>query len=130
MVSNKPYLIRGIFDWCVDSGLTPYLIAKILPGIRLPKSQSNSKEIILNISPTAVSKLIIDNDFISFLARFNGVNEEIFIPMKAVAGIYSNENREGLFFEIDSKINDVAKKSNIETKSLKKTKSSHLKLVK
>ena len=23
--STKPYLIRAIFEWCVDSGYTPYL---------------------------------------------------------------------------------------------------------
>lgn len=127
MVSNKPYLVRGIFDWCVDSDLTPYLAAKILPGVRPPKSNINEKEIILNLSPAATTKLIIDNDFISCSARFNGVNEEIYIPMSSVSGIYAHENGEGLFFKISKKEHENLKGKG---SSNKKNKPSHLTLVK
>ncbi|MDB4138279.1 ClpXP protease specificity-enhancing factor [Methylophilaceae bacterium] len=127
MVSNKPYLVRGIFDWCVDSDLTPYLAAKILPGVRPPKSNINEKEIILNLSPAATTKLIINNDFISFSARFNGVNEEIYIPMSSVSGIYAHENGEGLFFKISKKEHENLKGKG---SSNKKNKPSHLTLVK
>ena len=130
MASNKPYLVRAIFDWCIDSDLTPYLIAKLLPGTRVPKSQSKSEEIILNISPAASTKLIIDNNFVSFFARFNGINEEIYIPMSPVAGIYSHENGEGLFFEINTKNLVEANKQGSAAKPNKKNKPSHLTLVK
>ena len=69
MVSNKPYLVRGIFEWCIESNMTPYLTARILPGVRPPKSHVNEKEIILNISPDATTKLIIDNKYISFFCK-------------------------------------------------------------
>ena len=127
MVSNKPYLVRGIFDWCVESGLTPYLAAKILPGVRPPKSHVNEKEIILNISMAATTKLIIDNDYISFFARFNGINEEVYIPMTSILGIYAHENGEGLFFEGKMKKKEPLKEKG---SSGKKDKASHLTLVK
>jgi len=130
MVSNKPYLVRGIFDWCVDSGMTPYLAAKILPGTRPPKSHVNAEEITLNISSAATTKLIIDNDFISFFARFNGINEEIYIPMSCISGIYAHENGEGLFFEISRKEHESSKGKGPLEKINKKNKSSHLTLVK
>ena len=127
MLSNKPYLVRGIFDWCVDSNLTPYLSVKILPETKSPKSFKNEEEIILNISSGATTKLIIDNNFVSFFARFNGVNEEIYIPMSSILGIYAHENGEGLFFKV-SKQNQVPLKK--ESSLDKKNKPSHLKLVK
>ncbi len=130
MLSNKPYLIRGIFDWCVDSGLTPYLSAKILPGTRAPKSYINTEEIILNISTSATTKLIIDNNFISFFARFNGINEEIYIPMNSILGIYAHENGKGLFFEMNRKKQETSNEKGSLDKPNKKNKPSHLTLVK
>ena len=123
--STKPYLIRGIYDWCMDSNLTPYVIAKIISGVKVPKSHIKTNEITLNLSLESTNKLIFDNNFISFSARFDGKNHDVFLPMKSIAGIYSKENGEGLFFEVDENI--IEKKS----KNIKqKTKKSHLSLVK
>ena len=130
MLSNKPYLVRGIFDWCVDSGLTPYLSAKILPETRAPRLHVNEEKIILNISSAATTKLIIDNNYISFFARFNGINEEVYIPMTSILGIYAHENGEGLFFESKMKKQEPLKEKEFLGKLNKKNKPSHLTLVK
>ena len=129
-MSNKPYLVRGIFEWCIESNMTPYLTARILPGVRPPKSHVNEKEIILNISPEATTKLIIDNKYISFFARFNGINEEIYIPMSYVSGIYAHENGEGLFFEISQEKQDPVEKKSATKQINKRNKPLHLTLVK
>jgi len=129
-LTTKPYLIRGIYDWCVDSNLTPYVIAKIIDGVKVPKSHINSNEIILNLSLKSTEKLIFDNNFISFSTRFNGNNQDIFLPMESIAGIYSKENGEGLFFEIDQNIEErkpINKKIKEKEKKIKK---SHLSIVK
>jgi len=124
-LSTKPYLIRSIYDWCTDSNFTPYVVAKIISGVKVPAKNIKSKEIILNLSLESTSKLIFDNDFISFSARFDGKNQDIFLPMESISGIYSKENGEGLFFEVDE--NTTNKKTkNIE----KKTKKPYLSLVK
>jgi stringent starvation protein B len=98
-LSTKPYLVRGIYDWCIDSKLTPYITAKIIPGVNVPKKHVKNNEIILNLSLESTSKLIFDNDFISFSARFDGKNYDVLLPMKSIEGIYSKENGEGLFFD-------------------------------
>ena len=124
-LSTKPYLIRSIYDWCTDSNFTPYVAAKIISGVKVPAKNIKSKEIILNLSLESTNKLIFDNDFISFSARFNGKNQDIFLPMESISGIYSKESGEGLFFEVDE--NTTNKKTkNIE----KKTKKPYLSLVK
>ena len=125
VLSTKPYLIRSIYDWCIDSKFTPYIVAKIISGVKAPENHSKSKEIVLNLSLESTNKLIFDNDFISFSARFNGKNQDIFLPMESISGIYSKENGEGLFFEVDKNITQK------ETKNIgKKTKQPYLSLVK
>ena len=116
--STKPYLIRSIYDWCTDSNFTPYIVAKIISGVKVPDSHIKSKEIVLNLSLESTNKLIFDNDFISFSARFDGKNQDIFLPIESIAGIYSKENGEGLFFEVDEKISEKETK-NIEKKNNK-----------
>ena len=125
VLSTKPYLIRSIYDWCTDSKFTPYIVAKIISGVKVPENHIKSKEIVLNLSLESTNKLIFDNDFISFSARFNGKNQDIFLPMESISGIYSKENGEGLFFEVDKNITQK------ETKNIgKKTKQPYLSLVK
>ena len=123
--STKPYLVRSIYDWCADSNFTPYISAKIISGVKVPKNYIKSNEIILNLSIDSTSKLIFDNEFISFTTRFNGKNEDIFLPMESILGIYSKENGQGIFFKVDESTFEKKGKN----KELK-TKKSHLSLVK
>jgi stringent starvation protein B len=96
--SNKPYLIRAIFEWCSDSGLTPYLSVKVDAQTRVPIEYVKNGEIVLNISPDASHRLTIGDDGVQFSARFNGVSRECSIPIPAVIGIFARENNQGLFF--------------------------------
>ena len=89
MESTKPYLIRAIFDWCVDEGLTPYILAEVNSAVIAPKSHVKNNEIILNIAPSSVAKLLITNEFISFSARFSGINESVTVPIGSVKSIYA-----------------------------------------
>jgi stringent starvation protein B len=98
--STKPYLIRAIYEWCVDQGYTPYLAVQVDARTRVPMEYVKNGQIVLNISYTATHKLKIDNDFIRFAARFNGVSRELEIPVEAVAGIFAKETGHGLFFEV------------------------------
>jgi stringent starvation protein B len=124
-LSTKPYLIRGIYDWCIDSKLTPYIVASIISGVSVPKNHIKNNEIVLNLSLESTTKLIFGNDSISFSARFDGKSYDVFLPMKSISGIYSSENGEGLFFEVDRKI---IKKKLENTKD--KNKKPHLRIVK
>jgi len=99
-ISTKPYLLRAIYEWCTDSGFTPYIAVKVDGGTTVPMEYVRKGEIILNISYGATSGLKMDNDAVHFRARFNGVSREIYIPVHNVLAIYANENGQGMAFEV------------------------------
>lgn len=97
--STKPYLMRAIYDWCVDGGLTPYLAVKVDQDTRVPPGYVKNGEIVLNIGPEAVKDLHMSNDYVTFGGRFGGVAHDIVVPVGAVIGIFARESGEGLMFE-------------------------------
>lgn len=102
MTSNRPYLIRAFYDWIVDNGCTPNLVVDALVrGVEVPQSYVADGQIVLNIAPRAVTRFAMDNDGISFNARFGGLPTEIKIPSGAVIGIYARENGQGMAFKAD-----------------------------
>ena len=100
--STTPYLIRAIWEWCVDNGLTPYIAVKVDGTTRVPMEYVRNGEIVLNISADATRNLKIGNDLIQFSARFNGVSREVSIPVERVQGIFARENGQGAFFTVES----------------------------
>jgi len=106
-ISTKPYLLRAIYEWCTDSGHTPYLAVKVDAATTVPMEYVKKGEIILNISYGATSGLKMDNDAITFRARFNGVSRELYIPVQNVLAIYANENGQGMAFEVSTTAADL-----------------------
>ena len=98
---TTPYLIRAIYEWCCDSGQSPYIAVKVDAQTRVPLEYVKDGEIVLNISPDATRNLKIDNDLIRFSARFNGVSQEIAVPVPAVKGIFARESGQGLAFQVE-----------------------------
>jgi stringent starvation protein B len=98
-ISTKPYMLRAIYEWCTDSGYTPYLAVKVDAATTVPMEFVKKGEIVLNISFGATSGLKMDNDSIRFNARFGGISREIFVPVNNVMAIYANENGQGMAFE-------------------------------
>lgn len=101
-LSTKPYLIRAIFEWCADSGFTPYLSVKVDQNTRVPMEYVKNGEIVLSISQQATRNLTIGNEMVQFSARFNGVSREIAVPIYAVQSIFARENGRGVFFDPES----------------------------
>ena len=102
--STKPYLVRALHQWCVDHGFTPYLAVFVAGQVRVPMDYVTNDEIILNISPEACQELQLDNEWISFKARFAGVPREIYVPISHVMAIYAKENGQGMSFPVDRTI--------------------------
>jgi stringent starvation protein B len=100
--SAKPYLLRAICEWCADNSLTPYLAVKVDRQTRVPATYVKNGEIVLNISAGATRRLTIDNERVQFTARFNGVSQEISVPMSAVAGIFAKETGYGFAFTVNA----------------------------
>jgi stringent starvation protein B len=98
--SAKPYLIRAICEWCADNSLTPYLAVKVNSQTRVPAAYVKNGEIVLNISTGATRRLTIDNERVQFTARFNGVSQEVSVPVAAVSGIFAKETGYGFAFTV------------------------------
>ena len=92
-------MLRAIYEWCTDSGYTPYLAVKVDSRTTVPMEYVKKGEIVLNISFGATSGLKMDNDAVRFHARFGGVSREIYVPVDNVMAIYANENGQGMAFE-------------------------------
>lgn len=99
--STKPYLIRAIYDWCTDNGLTPHLAVRVDAYTQVPMAYVKDGEIVLNLSPAAVRNLQLGNDEITCGGRFGGVPHEIVVPVAAVIGIFARENGQGLVFQAE-----------------------------
>lgn len=96
--STRPYLIRALYEWCTDNGLTPYVAVRVDDSVQVPREFVKDGEIVLNISFDATSALQLGNDFIEFKARFGGKPCEILVPIGRVIAIYARENGQGMAF--------------------------------
>jgi len=100
--SNKPYLLRAIYEWVLDNDATPHvLISAIDSRVDVPQQFVEDDKIILNVSPSAANNMLIDNDGISFSARFGGKPFSIYSPMGSVLALYASETGEGMSFEAE-----------------------------
>ena len=94
----RPYLLRAVYEWCVDNKLTPYLAAQgQRADVHLPPVADGEK-IALNISGEAVRDLVMSNENVSFTARFQGATFQVILPIGAIIAIYAQETGEGFSF--------------------------------
>ncbi len=100
-LSISPYLIRAIYDWCCDSGQTPYLSVRVSDSSNVPAEHVRDGEIVLNIGTGASRDLRIDNEAVTFSARFSSVSREIYVATKDIKGIFSRESGQGLAFNVE-----------------------------
>jgi len=81
MTSTKPYLVRAIYEWILDNQMTPHVLVDVhYPGTRVPMEFAEDGQIVLNIAPSAVHGLVMDNDWVRFSARFGGVTRNLEFP--------------------------------------------------
>jgi len=102
MTPNRPYLLRALYEWISDNGLTPYLLVDAgVEGVRVPPGAAKDGKVILNIAARAVGQFEISNERVHFLARFGGVSQVVDVPMAAVLAIYAQENGQGMMFQAE-----------------------------
>ena len=108
MSSNRPYLLRAIYDWISDNELTPYILVDAgFAGVRVPPQVVKNGQVVLNLAMRAVANLDLGNDWVSFQARFSGVSQSIQIPVQAVLALYAQENGQGMMFPADEEGGDL-----------------------
>ncbi len=106
MTSNRPYLLRAVYEWICDNGLTPYIVVDAArPGVQVPPQAVSEGRVVLNLAPRAVANLEIGNEAITFMARFGGASRAVNVPVAAVQAIYARENGQGMLLAEDAQGN-------------------------
>ena len=136
LTSTKPYMIRAIHEWCVDNQLTPHLLVAVNKETKVPMAYVKDGEIVLNLNYSATKDLHFTNDAVTFLARFSGVSNNLYVPISAIKGIFARENGQGMFFEVlpedsnQNKNNEIDFSEKKEKNISSEVKKTTLKLVK
>ncbi|WP_166360843.1 ClpXP protease specificity-enhancing factor [Pseudomonas akapageensis] len=107
MNSSRPYLVRALYEWIVDNDCTPHMLVNAeYPAVQIPQGFASDGQIVLNISPSAVRHLHMDNEAVSFEGRFGGVAHTLYVPTGAILGIYARENGQGMVFDLEPPVVD------------------------
>jgi stringent starvation protein B len=129
MTSNRPYLLRAMYDWISDNGLTPYILVDAgAPGVDVPQSAVKDGRVVLNVAARAVAQLELGMDRVKFMARFSGVSRSVDVPMAAILAIYAHENGQGMMFPAENSPPTPPSATTSEVTPLKK--GQHLRVVK
>jgi stringent starvation protein B len=97
-ISQQPYFLRALYEWCVDNGFTPHVTVRVDARCKVPVPYVKDGQIVLNIGPSAVRGLLMDNEWLGFSARFGGVAQDVSVPVENVLAIYAKETGEGMAF--------------------------------
>jgi len=142
MTSTKPYLLRAIYEWAEDNDFTAQVLVNAhAQDVEVPQAHVVDGQIVLNISSSAVQLHVMDNECLSFSARFNGVEQDIYLTIDSILAIFARENSQGIFFEEmedgDNEPDPQPGSSKVKPKKTeptqlkpKKRGSSHLKVIK
>ncbi len=120
MTSNKPYLIRALYEWLADNDATPHIMVDTShDDVMIPDGIDKDGQVVLNIATRSVQGLEMENTHIAFSARFSGASHNIYIPINAVMAIYSMEDGEGMMFAEKTSVreSDITEKPEIENDS-------------
>ena len=113
--STKPYMIRALHEWCTDNGYTPQIVVRGDQNTMVPPAHIRDGQITLNIGMMATKGLVLGNDSIEFQARFNGVTENLYIPVGTVIALYARETGAGMGFEVEEPNSDNTPATNAST---------------
>jgi stringent starvation protein B len=102
MTSNRPYLLRALYEWIGDNNMTPHILVDAgVTGVEVPEHAIQKGKVILNIDQAAVRELDMGIEWLTFNARFSGRQHQVSVPVEAVLAIYAKENGQGMMFALD-----------------------------
>lgn len=115
MTSKRPYLLRALYAWITDNGMTPHLVVDATrPGVQVPPFAVSDGRVVLNVADRAVAGLELGNELITFTARFGGVSQPVRVPVSAVLLIYARETGHAMALPEDAEGVDVEPEEGIE----------------
>lgn len=99
MRTRRPYLLRAMHEWIVDSDCTPHIVVDATAtGVEVPRQYVQDGKIVLNLSASATSGLVLGNDEVRFRGRFGGAAMDVRIPIEAILAVYARETGQGMIF--------------------------------
>ena len=97
--SSRPYLIRTLYDWIVNGGEDPYVVVDCFyPSVEVPESHVKDGQIVLNLTPMALSAWNTSDFGLMFQTRLCEVPTDLVLPYGAITAIYSKESGLGMRF--------------------------------
>ena len=114
MISQKPYLIRAIYEWCQDNEFTPYLAANVDKNTQVPRQYVQNGQIVLNISMGATKNILVDSEWITFKATFGGMIQDVAVPVANVLAVFAKENGLGMQFNQEATVATPEKPSGLK----------------
>lgn len=109
MKRRRPYLLRALYEWIIDSGEVPnVLVDAEIDGVVVPQEHVRDGQIVLNISPQAVRNLSLGNDYVMCEGRFSGRSVELILPIESVRAVYCRDSGQGLAFDDEDLLQDEA----------------------
>ena len=67
MTSNRPYLLRALYEWIMDNGMTPHVLVDAEnDGVDVPEHAIQKGKVVLNIASSATENMQMDNEAIGF----------------------------------------------------------------
>lgn len=92
-------LFDTVYDWILDNRYTPYLMVDATSDlVSVPREHVRDDRIILNIHPRSIDGLIVNDEGLTFMARFQGVSRPVVLPTGSVLALYARETSEGVAF--------------------------------
>jgi stringent starvation protein B len=86
----------------IDSDEVPYvLVDATIDGVQVPSEHVEDGQIVLNLGPTAVRDLVMEEEFVMCSSRFGGRTFELILPMGALRAIYGRDSGLGMVFPDD-----------------------------
>ena len=99
MKPSRPYILKALYEWLLDNELTPHLVVNAEEdNVTVPLQFVDEGQIVLNVNPSAVRNFFMDDEAVSFNARFSGQPMDVYVPMRAIMAIYARENGQGMGF--------------------------------
>ena len=100
MKPRRPYLLRALHEWIVDSDEVPYvLVDATIAGVQVPAEHVQDGQIVLNLGLNAVQDLVIEDEHVMCSGRFSGKHFNLYLPMASISAIYAKDTQQGMIFQ-------------------------------
>ena len=128
----KPYLIQAVYNWCIDTRMTPYMEVIVSSSDKIPQelNHNQNSKIIFNLSKSCISKFSFQKEGVKFHTKIENSLQEIYISYHSVSRIFSKEAGNGLLFSAFNASNEENTKTVDKSEKIKRDRENKSKNIK